>query len=91
MQLSKNGRQTHIPRRKEANIKGTVSGTFVPTPSFSEMRLLRLAGALCQRFVTSSATPKKPSFRPKFFQTPRRNAAIYQSRRNEQTRYAIGA
>jgi len=66
--LSKNGRQSFSPQRL-ANIKGTVSGTFVPTLRFSEERLLRLTDAVCQRFVISSKLPETSSLKQRSLKT----------------------
>jgi hypothetical protein len=51
-----------FPPQALANIKGTVSGTFVPTPIRSEERVLRLAEAVCQRFVISILARQNPRY-----------------------------
>jgi hypothetical protein len=74
MQLSKNG--SRLPQ-SSANIKGTVSGTLVPTSDQSEVRVLRSTEAACQRFVTSGGVVKIRLSAKSFIETaaPRRASA----------------
>jgi hypothetical protein len=76
MQLSKNGSRSPQP---SANIKGTVSGTLVPTFDRSEVRVLRSTEAACQRFVTSAGVLKIRLLATSFIEaaTPRRATAEF--------------
>jgi hypothetical protein len=72
MQLSKNSSQIFSPYPL-ANIKGTVSGTFLPPPSISEVGLLRLPEADCQRFVMIPGIFQKPIIQHGFFEPGQRH------------------
>jgi hypothetical protein len=79
-------RTKSVPPGKTRNIKGTVSGTFMPPIKLGEERVLRLTKPVCQRFVISISQFKNPLPQSRFSQNPPSRNATSQPCRDPATR-----